>query len=300
MKELKKAFAEYQNRGFRIRVVHADNEFDTLEPELLELGVEYNGVAANEHVPEIERQIRVIKERIRCAWSQLPYKYKPKNMVIALAKMVVLWLNNFTPKSGVSDIYSPRQIVKGTKLDMKKHCRIEFGAYAQVYDEHAPTNNMLPRTVGCICLGPKDNLQGSIYFLKLDTGKVITRRQFTELPLTQTIVDIVNALGEQDSDLPYLNFADIKDDPAKRDEYHPPSDEEDSVFDFDDYETEDDLTTSSNELTGVDSGHDTINDNHEQDEEEEDHKEQDKKFFSKSENFILLWYLKPINFVHFP
>ena len=181
-------------------------------------------------------------------------------MVIALAKMVVLWLNNFTPRSGVSNTYSPQQIVKGTKLDMKKHCRIEFGAYAQVHEENTPTNNMVPRTEGCICLGPKDNLQGSVYFLKLDTGKVVTWQKFTELPLTQTIVDIVNALGKQDFDLPYLSFNNIKDDPAKRDEYHPPSDDKDSVFDFDDYKTEDDLTTYRVEITGVDSGHETEED----------------------------------------
>ena len=103
--------------------------------------------------------------------------------------MVVLWLNNFTPRSGVSDTYSPRQLVLGTHLDMKKHCRIEFGAYAQVYAEtSSATNSMEERTEGCICLGPVDNLQGSVYFMKLSTGQVVVRCKFTELPLTEEIV----------------------------------------------------------------------------------------------------------------
>ena len=115
-------------------------------------------------------------------------------MVAALAEMVVLWLNNFAPKSGISEVYSPRQIVLGTKLDMKKHCKIEFGAYAQVHVENTPTNSMSPRTEGCICLGPVGNLQGSVYFMKLSTGHVVIRRQFTELPLTQ---DVVKRHGRQ-------------------------------------------------------------------------------------------------------
>ncbi len=140
-------------------------------------------------------------------------------MVSALAQLVVLWLNNFTPKSGVSDIYSPRQIVLGTKLDMKKHCKIEFGAYAQVFVDASITNTMRERTEGCICLGPVDNLQGSVYFMKLSTGKVVVRRQFTELPLTDEVISQVNELGEKDSVPPFLSFQDIQDDPAKKDEF---------------------------------------------------------------------------------
>ena len=94
-------------------------------------------------------------------------------MVLALVRMVVLWLNNFPPKSGVSTVFSPRQIVIGSKLDMKKHCKAEFGAYAQVHHDRQFTNTMGDRTDVCICMGLVDNVQGSIYFLRLATGEQI-------------------------------------------------------------------------------------------------------------------------------
>ena len=108
-------------------------------------------------------------------------------MVIGLVKTVVLWLNNFPPNSGVSESYSPLLLLSGTRLDMKKHCRIEIGAYAQIYNEPAPTNTMTPRTDGAICLGPVGNPQGSVRFLNLTTGKEVVRRQFTVLPITREV-----------------------------------------------------------------------------------------------------------------
>ena len=106
LQELKKVVNLYKRRGFEVKHLHSDPEFNPLESDIVELGLTYNEVAASEHVLEVEHQIRVIKEHICCAWSKLPYDLKPKLMVITLAKMVVLWLNNFPPTTGVSDVLS--------------------------------------------------------------------------------------------------------------------------------------------------------------------------------------------------
>ena len=100
-------------------------------------------------------------------------------MVVELAHTVVLWLNNFPPTGGISDVISPRQLVYGTKLDMTKHCHIEFRAYAQIYTGPTPTNTLTERTEAGICLGPVDNVQGSIKFLVLRSGKIVIRRPST-------------------------------------------------------------------------------------------------------------------------
>ena len=50
--------AVYGYRGFTIVVAHFDNACRHLEVELLQAGIKPNIVAANEHVPHIERQIR--------------------------------------------------------------------------------------------------------------------------------------------------------------------------------------------------------------------------------------------------
>jgi phospholipid N-methyltransferase len=58
-----------------------------------------NVTAKEEHVAEIERQHRVIKERARAVIQTLPFKNMPKKMRIALIHNVVFWLNNI-PKVG--------------------------------------------------------------------------------------------------------------------------------------------------------------------------------------------------------
>ena len=42
-----------------------ENEFEVLESHLNKVQVTLNITAAREHVPETEREIRVIKERVR-------------------------------------------------------------------------------------------------------------------------------------------------------------------------------------------------------------------------------------------
>ena len=72
----------------------------------------------------------------------------------------------------------------GIKLDYSKHFRLPFGSYVQVHDEPSPTNSPTARTVGAITLGPTGNLQGGYKFLNLRTGKKITRRNWTHLPMS--------------------------------------------------------------------------------------------------------------------
>ena len=50
-----------------MKEIRADPEFNPLQNDFTSLGIKYNEVTANEHVPVVERQICVIKERIRCA-----------------------------------------------------------------------------------------------------------------------------------------------------------------------------------------------------------------------------------------
>ena len=46
--------------------------------------------ATNEHVPEIERRLRVIKERTRGIRNSLPYVTMPKIMVIELLYLLFI------------------------------------------------------------------------------------------------------------------------------------------------------------------------------------------------------------------
>ena len=49
-------------------------------------------------------------------------------MIIELGKYVIIMINAFPPKSGLSRTYILRTIMAGKQLDFKKQCRCPFGA----------------------------------------------------------------------------------------------------------------------------------------------------------------------------
>jgi hypothetical protein len=72
---LKKVFEIYSKRGFNINTSLVDREIECLRDDIR--GVILNTTATSEHVLEIERQIRVAKERARAIRSTLPFQKCP-------------------------------------------------------------------------------------------------------------------------------------------------------------------------------------------------------------------------------
>ena len=54
--------------------VLADNQFECVRGALVDLGAFLNIAAADEHVPEVERCIRTIKERVSSIYNSLTFK----------------------------------------------------------------------------------------------------------------------------------------------------------------------------------------------------------------------------------
>ena len=106
-----------------------DPEFKFLEDTMTDIDITMNYCSAQEHVPEIERSIQVIKERFRAMYPCLPFKCITKTMVKYGAMECVRWLNTFPPKGGISQYYSPHTIMAGKALDYNKHCTTAFGTY---------------------------------------------------------------------------------------------------------------------------------------------------------------------------
>jgi len=129
----------YQKRGFRVNSMLMDGQFEGLAGDLAELGITLNTVARGEHVPEVERHIRTIKERARCVYNTMPFTKIPGRMVAELIYYSVFWLNSFPARDGISDTLSPRAIVTGSHIDYNKHCKLEFGTYVQAHEEHDNT-----------------------------------------------------------------------------------------------------------------------------------------------------------------
>jgi acetolactate synthase regulatory subunit len=120
-KHMTRVLEVYGRAGFRVRSILMDGEFKKLKP--LMPRVECNTTAAKEHISEAERTIRTLKEQIRGLLEMLPFTYIPKRMKIEFIYFMVLWMNAFPVKSGVSQAFLPRKLLLRWWLDYKKHCK---------------------------------------------------------------------------------------------------------------------------------------------------------------------------------
>jgi hypothetical protein len=86
-------------------------------------------------------------------------------MVIEMVQASMFWLNMFPPTDGISTTISPCELIARLQIDYNKHCKLEFGSYIQVHEDH--DNTMQTHTTGVIALRPTGNVQGGYYFFSL-------------------------------------------------------------------------------------------------------------------------------------
>jgi len=91
------------------------------------MGIILNVTSRDKHVPEIERYIRTVKERVRAIVNTLPFKQYPNRLIVKTVYNSTFWLNCFPHKDGIHPTLSPRMIVTGSTIDYNKHCTLQFG-----------------------------------------------------------------------------------------------------------------------------------------------------------------------------
>ena len=107
----------YHHRWFCVTVILGDPEFEPIwatSPQL-------NCCAEDEHVPDFERYIRTVKDRVRSTYCMLPFKCVLQLVLIHLVKNAVFWLNALPAKDGVSSTHSPRYLLTGRELEYSLH-----------------------------------------------------------------------------------------------------------------------------------------------------------------------------------
>ena len=155
-----------------------------------------NLVAANEHVPEIERTNNVFKERLRACYHRLPYKNLHRALLIAMVEDCAHKTNFFPVKAGLSRYYSPWTLVERKQLDYNLHLSHSSGEYVQAPQE--TTNTPAPRMLDCIYLSPAYNTQGGHILFDLHTKSLIVRHYVISIPIPPSIIDLVNDMGKAD------------------------------------------------------------------------------------------------------
>jgi hypothetical protein len=81
IKQVKRAYAQ---RGFALRTMLLDGQFEPLRADLAGIGIGVNGVARDENIPEIERYIRTTKAQTRCIYTMLPFEKIPARIIIEM------------------------------------------------------------------------------------------------------------------------------------------------------------------------------------------------------------------------
>jgi len=128
----------------------------------------------------------VAKERVRASRHAMPLACLPKALTIFVVMDCVKKLNYFPTNGGLST--SPWLLMTGVKLDSKKHFQVHIRYYCQMYEEEHLRNSMILHTACAICLGHSGNLQGGYRFLCLNSGRVITQYNWTQLPMPEAVI----------------------------------------------------------------------------------------------------------------
>ena len=196
LQETRTAIDLYQGRGFNVVDVHADMDFECIKHDIRPMLMNLN--AHDDHVGEVERSIRTIKERVCADVHSMLFRRLPKMMIVELVRRAILILNQFPAQDGVSGTLSPLTIMTGKPNPDYHSMKVEFGSYAQVFEENSPTNTNKSRTTGAIALNPTGNAQGDYYFMSLSTWKRLSRAQWTVLPMPDAVITAVESRAEEE------------------------------------------------------------------------------------------------------
>ena len=187
-----------KSRKFECVNIVSDGEgaVKTLQSQLEAKGIQVNIVGPGQHVPQIERLIQTVKQRIRGYDSTLPFVMCKILLIFCVAFCVSRV--NLQPSTTLHQLnISPNEMFSGMRLNAKRDLRCGFGEYLQARVPET-SNSMGERTQGCIALLPMGNLSGSVKMFALRTEHVVTRDQFQLLPMPDEVIAKLNSLAEKD------------------------------------------------------------------------------------------------------
>jgi len=122
----------YEARGFRI----SDNEFSSIRESILP--IELVIVGKGQHIPEVERSIRTLKEDVRTTIHGLPILFYPQLMMKSLLIHVTRLRNMLPSPNSVCQHLSPATVVIGTHIQPSIH---DVNAGDDVEDNDVNDNN---------------------------------------------------------------------------------------------------------------------------------------------------------------
>ena len=142
-----------------------------------DLDVTVNYANLGDHIPKIDRDNITVKEGYHAQYHGHPFQNIPRVIIRYLDFEVVIELNCFPVKVGLSPYYIPWTLVYTQPLYYNTHFTIPFGVFSQASNEKTPKNSNVSRTIDGIYLRSLDNIQGGRDIFYLNSQTVITRRK---------------------------------------------------------------------------------------------------------------------------
>jgi hypothetical protein len=189
----------YARAGFNVHTILMDNEFEKNRDYV---NATLNTPAASEHIGEIERRIRVIKERCRGIICTLPYAKLPRVMLIYLLHHVVMWLNNFPVANGISDRFSPCK----TCNTINYLSSITALPHLDLIAKFTKTTTRQSVCSPAACL--QSALAPRATYREPTASSISPRALSLKLPAPDSVIQCVNALAETSGVSTILVFAD--------------------------------------------------------------------------------------------
>jgi hypothetical protein len=185
----------YMLRGFHIVEIPGDREFAWIADQVASLPTTpiLNLAVASKHVGLVKQNICFIKEKTCSIRHSLPFERIPALMLVCMVLYTMQFMSSFPRKGGLKH-YPPSAIMTGAQLHMSQ-LELKFGSYCQVAEDVTSCNSLAAHMHGAISMGPSGNLSGEQLFLALDTGKLIVRNLWKELPMPLAVIGRVNVLG---------------------------------------------------------------------------------------------------------
>ena len=192
----------YKHYGHEVKEIVTDSEanFVGLSAVMIKKGINMVQRAPEVHSKIAERAVRTVKERVRCVLAGLNYQL-PINLYDQLTHYVAQSIN-LVPNELTNSV-SVREIVTGTKVDVKKDLAMKFGDVGLF---RVPRGNLPkdtdPRAEYGIMVGRYFGSKGSMAVFIPSRGVIVRRVKFIASPLTKEAMEHLLRNGNPRVEIP--------------------------------------------------------------------------------------------------
>ena len=199
---LGRAFADFvailQSFKYETAVIYSDADPAAIANINQHSRVRVEACAAGDHVEEAESPIRTVKERFRSVKAGILFELT-KRLVIELVQFIVGRINIGISQYSVDGL-CPRVRLTEIILDAKKELCTGFGYLVVARNKNVVSNDAMElRGEVCLALRPVGNRQGSWRMMKLINGRIVSRSQFKEVPMTDLALARLSELARMEN-----------------------------------------------------------------------------------------------------